>query len=267
MLAAERQRAIVTFLQTEQVATVADLSQRLSVSANTIRRDLHALERSGRVTVVHGGVLSNEIRETEIPFPKRQVSGVNEKKLIGQRAAQLIADGDAIILDAGTTTHEIARALRCRADLTVVTNALNVAQELAECAGIVTVVCGGIVRGRSNCLIGETAERAIGGWHVATAFISVGGVHLDAGLTNPNPFEAPIKQAMIRAATRVVLVATSDKFGRRSLAPFAPLSVVHTIVTDDGLPAEMGEAIRERGIELIIAGAGYDDRLAAQEQL
>jgi len=259
VLAAERQRAIVGFLQTQQVATVADLSQRFSVSANTIRRDLHALAENRLVTVVHGGALSNEIKETEIPFPKRQVSAVTEKQLIGQRAAQLVNDGDAIILDAGTTTHEIACALRCRGDLTVITNAINIAQVLAECSGIVTVVCGGVVRGRSNCLVGETAERTISGWHVAKAFISVGGVDLDVGLTNPNPFEAPIKQAMIRAAAHVILVATSDKIGRRSLAPFAPLGVVHTIVTDDGLPAEMAEAIRERGIELIIAGAGHDD--------
>lgn len=262
MLAAERQRAIASSLLAQQVVTVTDLCQRFNVSANTIRRDLRALEQSRVVTVVHGGALSNESKDTEIPFPKRQVSAVNEKMLIGTRAAQLVEDGEAIILDAGTTTHEIAKALRCRQDLTVITNAINIAQELAECPGIVTILSGGVVRAKSNCLVGQTAERTLSEWHVAKAFISVGGVDIEAGLTNPNPFEATVKQAMIKAARQVILVATSDKFGYRSLAPFAPITAVHTIVTDDKLPADIAASIRRLGIELIIAGAEDNDRLA-----
>ena len=255
MLAAERQRAIVASLQAQQVVTVADLCQRFAVSANTIRRDLRALEQSRVVTVVHGGALSNESKDTEIPFPKRQASAVNEKMRIGARAAQLVEDGEAIILDAGTTTHEIAKALRCRQDLTVITNAINIAQELADCPGVVIILSGGVVRAKSNCLVGQTAERTLSEWHVARAFISAGGVEVESGLTNPNPFEATVKQAMIRAARQVVLVAAGDKFGRRSLAPFAPLSAVHTIVTDDSLPDDIAASIRSLGIELIIVAA------------
>jgi DeoR/GlpR family transcriptional regulator of sugar metabolism len=267
MLAAERQRAIANSLVAEQAVTVTALCQRFGVSANTIRRDLRTLERSHQATVVHGGAVINENRDTEIPFPKRQAAAVNEKTLIGERAAQMVQDGEAIILDAGTTTHFIAKALRCRQDLTVITNAINIAQELAGCPGIMTILSGGVLRAKSNCLIGQTAERTLGEWHVAKAFISAGGVELEAGLTNPNPFEVPVKQAMIRAAQKVILVATSEKFGLRSLAPFAALGSITTIITDERLPADTATSIRSLGIELIIAGAADNDRLASQEQL
>jgi DeoR/GlpR family transcriptional regulator of sugar metabolism len=259
MLAAERQRAIANTLLVEQAVTVAALCQRFSVSANTIRRDLRALEHNRLATVVHGGAVTNDSRDTEIPFPKRQTSAVREKTLIGARAAQMVQDGEAIILDAGTTTHFIAKALRCRQELTVITNAINIAQELAECPGIMTILSGGVLRAKSNCLIGQTAETTLSEWHVAKAFISAGGVELQAGLTNPNPFEVPVKQAMIRAAQQVILVATSDKFGFRSLAPFAPLRSITTIITDEGLPADVAAAIRSLGVELIITGAADDE--------
>ncbi len=263
MLAAQRQRAIVSVLRQAGHVTVADLCQRFGVSPNTVRRDLRSLERSGFVAVVYGGAVSVEPADTEIPFPNRQTSSVSEKMLIGTRAAQLVGDNEAIILDAGTTTHEIAKALRSRRDITVITNALNIAQELADCAGILTIVTGGVVRGKSNCLIGETAERTLSEWHVDKAFISTGGVDMEAGLTNPNPFEAPIKQAMIKAARQVILVATSSKFGHRSLVPFAPLTAVHTIVTDRGLAADKASHLRDMGIEIIIVGAYPNAPVAA----
>ena len=267
MFAAERQRAIASVLLVEQAVSVGDLCQRFSVSANTIRRDLRALEQSRQATVVHGGAIRNENRDTEIPFPKRQTSSVTEKTMIGTRAAQMVQDGEAIILDAGTTTHFIAQALRRRQDLTVITNAINIAQELAESPGVVTILSGGVLRAKSNCLIGQTAERTLSEWHVAKAFISAGGVELEAGLTNPNPFEVPVKQAMIRAARQVILVATSDKFGFRSLAPFAALRSITTIITDEGLPSDVAAAVRSLGIELIITGAADGDQLASKEQL
>ncbi len=271
MLAAERQRAIVATLRQHGSVSVADLCDHFAVSSNTVRRDLRALEQSRLVTIVHGGAVSNEVKDTEIPFPTRQVSAVNEKMLIGTRAAMLVGDKEAIILDAGTTTHEIAKALRHRQDLTVITNSLNIAQELTDHSGCVTIVSGGVARATSNCLVGALAERALSEWHVAKAFISAGGVDLDAGLTNPNPFEVPIKQTMIKAARQVILVATSDKFGYRSLAPFAPLRAVHTIVTDDKLTAEMAASIRRLGIELVIVDTEAqwqrnEYELAAQEQ-
>lgn len=263
MLAAERQRAILGAIHQHGRVTVADLRERFGVSANTIRRDLRTLDQSRLLTVVHGGALAVATVDAEIPFPNRQTSDIDEKMLIGQRAAELVSESQCIILDAGTTTHEVARALRSHQDLTVVTNALNIAQELADCPGIMTMVSGGVVRGKSNCLVGPLAEQTISQWHVDTAFISAGGVDLEAGLTNPNPFEAPIKQAMIAAARQVILVATSEKFGRRSLAPFAPLAAVHTIVTDSRLADETALRLRNMGIELVIAGGHDDAGLAA----
>jgi DeoR/GlpR family transcriptional regulator of sugar metabolism len=254
MLAAERQRVILNLIRQQGRVTVTELGERFIVSPNTIRRDLQSLQKSGLVTVVHGGALYSENNDSEIPFPKRQVSEVNQKNLIGARAAQLIGENEAIILDAGTTTQGIARVLHSRQDLTVLTNALNIALELEDSPGIVTILAGGVIRAKSNCLIGTIAERTFSEWHVNKAFLSAGGIDLEIGLTNPNPFEVPIKQAMIKAAQQVILVAGSEKFGRCSLVPFAPLAAIHTIVTDNQINSEIAAKIRDLGIDLIIVG-------------
>jgi DeoR family transcriptional regulator, fructose operon transcriptional repressor len=265
MLAAERQRIILNLLRQAGRVTVTELCARFKVSPNTVRRDLRLLQESCSIAVVHGGALINENGDSEIPFPNRQASAVNQKTRIGIRAAQLIGENEAIILDAGTTTHAVAKALSTRRDLTVITNALNIAQELADSPGIMTIVAGGVVRSKSNCLVGAMVERTLAEWHASKVFLSAGGVDLQVGLTNPNPFEVPIKQAMIKAAQQVILVASSDKFGRRSLVPFAPLQAVQIIVTDNELAPEMAASIRELGIELIIAEENPVNELAVQK--
>jgi DeoR/GlpR family transcriptional regulator of sugar metabolism len=263
MLGAERQRFILNLLRENGRVTVTELSVRLGVTPNTVRRDLRLLQESFAIAIVHGGALIKENNDSDSPRPNRPACASRQEPHIGMCAAKLVGENEAIILDAGTTTLAVAKALRSRRDLTVITNALDIAQELADCPGIMTIVSGGIIRSQSNGLVGSMVERTLAEWHPSKVFLSAGGVDLAAGLTNTNPFEVPIKQAMLHAAQHILLVVSSDKFGCRSLVPFAPLQAVQTIITDNGISAEMAAGIRELGIELVIADELTPNELAS----
>jgi len=234
MLEAERHQTIIKEIKENGVVRVSDLSRLFDVSQNTIRRDLQKLEEEGLIRRTHGGaILKDFYDDVSPPFTIRETKFKDEKQRIGQKAAEFIQEGETIILDAGTTVAQVAKNINNKRDLTVITNAVNVALELSHHRGIVTILTGGIIMETINCLVGYPAEEFLSKVHVDKAFLAAGGVTVKEGLTNPNPFEVPAKKAMIKAAEEVILLVAHNKIGNIALAPIAPIEAVHKIITDN----------------------------------
>ncbi|MBI2914740.1 MAG: DeoR/GlpR transcriptional regulator [Firmicutes bacterium] len=254
MLAAERQKSILKLLENTGSVEVSDLSRHYQVSVMTIRRDLASLEAQGQVTRTHGGAVLNRSTTFELSYNAKQDLRAGEKRRIGERAALLVRDGDTVILDAGTTTLEIAKRLDRRRNLTVVTNSLPIASELAGSRNIALIITGGLLRETSLSLVGPLAQQAVAALNADLAFIGVDGISAERGISTPDMVEAQTKRAMISAASRVVVVADQSKFGSVALATIAPIASVDVIVTDGALPADFAKALAESGAEVMYTG-------------
>lgn len=251
-----RQQRIAALVAEQGFVRVRELSERFGVSAVTLRNDLDQLERRGELRRVHGGATSG-LALGEPTFEEASESGAGEKAAIGRAAAALVRPGEALILDVGTTTTAVARALVERTDLhdvTVFTNGLTIALELERAAAITVVVTGGTLRPRQHSLVNPLATTVIEQIRAGTVFLGCNGFDLDAGVTNINLPEAEVKRAMARAARRRVVVADSRKLGEVALAPVCPVDDVDVLVTDAGAPAAFLQALRTRGVDVVVAG-------------
>lgn len=253
MLAEERRLRILDVLNESEngIVSVAKLSELLGVSSMTIRRDLDWLEEKALAKRVHGGVMAYQSVVSERSFAERDGQFSQEKQIIGRLAAQLIHDGERIILDAGTTTQQVARNLMGKRDLTVVTNALPVAEELCQFPQVSTILLGGILKRKERCTVGPMVVTELARLSVDKLFLSAAGFTVDKGATDPDLWETEVKQAMIRAAQEVILVADSSKWGVVTLVRITPLRAVHRLITDDGLPISAIEAIEAEGVKVI----------------
>lgn len=250
---AERLQRIVDILEERGTIAVHFLAQRLGVTEQTIRRDLTRLEGEGRVVRSHGGVALSLPKVAESPFATRLGEAAEQKRRIGVVAAALIKPGDCVILDAGTTTLAIARALGAPEGLKLITNGLPVASELAPRLGRNVIVAGGEVRGSTLSTVGAMARESFALLHAHKLFLACGGIHPERGLTNSNIEEAEVKQAMIAAADEVYAVAHGAKVSQVLLYSFAPLTAVKALITTDDAPSDVLDAIRKRGTEVILA--------------
>jgi len=224
----------------------------LGVTDETIRRDLARLADQGVVRRAHGGAVA--IRpgdETDTSFRLREHE--REKVAIGRRAMELVSDGTSIILDSGTTTLCLARALRARQDLVVVTTAVTNALELVGNPRTTVVMTGGVIRPTTFGASGQLAAATLRGLHVDQTFLAIHSVSAEGGLTYPLFEEVDAKRAMIEAASEVILLADHSKFGRQALVRVAPITAVHRIITTPGVDADELAAIRDLGIEVIVA--------------
>jgi DeoR/GlpR family transcriptional regulator of sugar metabolism len=223
----------------------------------TIRRDLRDMDREGVLRRVHGGTVSNLGRSYEPAYRLRSTRNAEKKQAIGHRAAELIVDGDSIALDVGTTTLEIAGALHGKHNLTLITASLPIANEvianLSLTSDVRLILTGGIVRAGELSMTGHIAAQTYSDFHVDKAFIGVGGLSLEDGLTEYNLEDALVKKIMIQNAQQRIVVADSSKFGRTTFTSVAQLSMVNTIVTDEEIPKEIHTALQEMGIEVLIA--------------
>jgi DeoR family transcriptional regulator, fructose operon transcriptional repressor len=253
MLPDERRYALVNLLRQQDngAASVAQLAELFCVSKMTIRRDLAWLEARSRIQRVHGGAIAITNDESEKSFIERTVEHSRQKASIGAVAASLIEDGDRIILDAGTTTREVARHLATRRDLTVITNALPVAQELARIPGVHVIILGGALKPEELCTVGPMVTRELARLSVDKLFLSAAGFDPRKGLTDPDIQEADVKEAMIMAADRVFLVADSSKWGQVALARIAPLHTVEALITDEELAADARAVLETAGVGVI----------------
>lgn len=248
---AQRREQIVASLEEHGEVEVAELAGRLEVSEMTIRRDLEQLEHEGRCRRVHGGAVTAAIRGYEEPFSVRRTQNLDAKRRIGKAAAELVAAGETLLLDIGTTTLQVAEALRSRSNITVITPSLDIAVLLADERGIRSICLGGHVRAGEHSTVGSLTERSLQDFHVDVCILSAGGVSVAEGITEYHAEGAEIKRAMIRRAQRVVVVADESKLGAVTFAVVAPLSVVDTLVTSSRGGNEHLSAIRNAGIHVI----------------
>lgn len=252
MNAHERQKIILQLISEKGAVTVADLCRQFGVSDMTIRRDLSTLEQSSLLRRIHGGAVSARGRSYEPPVLTRIHEAPEAKRAIGKLAATLVHEGNSLAIDIGTTTLEMARNLTRLRDITVVTNSLPIANVLIDQPGIRLIVCGGIVRPGEHSLIGPVAEYSFSRFYVDKAFIGIGGVDIEAGLTEYNLEDAEIKRHMINNSQRCILLTDSRKFGLKTFASVAPLSVVDEVVTDDGLDPAYHDRLVKLGITVHI---------------
>lgn len=253
----ERKQRILTALDRTPTVRVADLSRALRVSTACIRRDLAELERVGLLRRTHGGAVTPRLAALEPTVAEKEDRFQREKAAIAGLAVGLIAEGDTIFLDAGTTTRQIARELLHRRGLTVVTNALNIAWELAASDHEV-VLTGGQLRRGILSQVGPLAEQAIASLHVDKLFLAANGVDVEKGITTPSLIEAQAKRTMVARATRVILVADHTKFGRVMFGRICGIDQVHDVISDDRLPLSAVDAIAQLGAKVHLAAADAD---------
>jgi DeoR/GlpR family transcriptional regulator of sugar metabolism len=256
MLPDERHRTILEVVSSEGKITVGDICDLFDVSEMTARRDLRILDRQGFLRRVHGGAVSSLGRSYEPPYNMRITQATEAKQAIGRKAADLVYDGDSIALDVGTTTLEIARALQGKRNLTILTASLTIANEIAAQFSLGTdvrlIMTGGIVRPREFSMIGHIAENTYREFHVDKAFIGVGGLSLEEGLTEYNLEDALVKRALLKSAHEKIVVAEGAKIGRITFAAIGPLSAIQTIITDNSAPKDIVAAFVENGINVEI---------------
>jgi len=254
LLAEERRRKILMLLETEGRVTVNDLVRRFDVSTVTMRADLDILAENGALVRSHGGAVRrlDPVQDYSVAF--KETMHHAEKVRIGQAAAGLLKPNQTIILDSGTTTLQVARHIKQQKlkGLTVVTNALNIANELVDAPNVSLIMLGGILRQVSNSFVGPQAERMLAALHADHLFLGVDGLDLEVGPTTPDILEAELNSLMIAVSTEVTIVADSSKIGRRSLSTIGSLSAIHRLITDDRIAPEAAQAIQARGLELIV---------------
>lgn len=251
-LPSERRQSIVSEIIRRHTVTITELARQFGVSEMTIRRDLHELEKTGLIESVHGGAKSASLSPFELSYAQREMMESEAKRAIGQAAAGLVEQDDVIALDGSTTTLQVARNLVDRGGLTVYTNGIKVATELAHRPGIRIILTGGELY-HSVSLVGLFARSIFEKIRVDKLFLSVTGITEDLGLSGPSDVDADVKAAMIAAATQVILVADYSKFGRKSYVRVAPLDAVHVVVTDDRCPAEFLRLLEAMSIRTIVA--------------
>ena len=244
---------ILDWLKEEGSVRVRDLSAAFAVSEATIRQDLEKLETDGHVTRQHGGAFLRTVTKQVETLSLQHMENMDKKRKIGVRAASLVGDGETIILDAGSTTTEVAHNLIGRSSLTVITNALNIALMLGAAPGYAVHMPGGQFKAPTLSLSGDKAADYFQDVYAGKLFLATAGVALDSGLTYPSFADLQLKQAMIRAASHVYLVADSTKINRSSFTRLGTLDVINSFITDDGIRDEDVKAFEARGIEVIIA--------------
>ena len=255
LLVEERRRSILDLLDEARRVTVRELADIFSVSAVTIRADLEALAQMGALVRSHGGAVKPLSPAPDLPISFKERLRHSEKERIGETAASFIRDGETVIFDSGTTTAAVAKrvaGLRLNS-LTVITNALNIALELAPLPYVRIIMLGGFLRGAALSMVGPHAEQALSNLNADRMFLGVDGIDPEVGFSTPDVLEAQLSALMIRVSREVIAVADSTKFMQRSLSVIGKLDSVHKLVTDNGIPQKMLHALKTAGVEVIIA--------------
>jgi DeoR family transcriptional regulator of aga operon len=247
-----RRARILEELQGEGKVDVIVLSRVFGVSEVTIRNDLSHLEQKGLLIRTRGGALKQELVGADLALSEKRRRHLKEKQKIGKKAAELIQDGDTVILDSGTTTMEIVHNLTSHSDLTIFTTALNIAASLANHSNCKVIMLGGLMREKSLSLVGAQAEENLKNYSCDKLFLGVDGIESGYGLSTPNMEEAHLNRIMIDVVKEVFLVTDSSKFLRRSFAFISSLEKIDTIITDEGIPEPEFKAITDLGINIII---------------
>lgn len=253
MYAEERQRWIVEQARADGRVEVAALAEELSVTTETIRRDLTTLERHALLRRVHGGAIPIERLGFEPALAARVGVLAAEKERIARLALGELPEEGAILLDAGTTTARLADALPTDRELVVLTNSLPIAMSLSVRPNLTVLLLGGKVRGRTQAAVDAWALQALADSYVDVAFVGTNGISLERGLTTPDTTESAVKRAMIRAARRSVVLADHTKVGQDHLSRFAALDEIDRLITDSDLDGLVADELRASGLTVLLA--------------
>jgi len=257
VFARERQEHIVRTVEQDGRVRVSDMATRFQVSAVTIRKDLLGLESEGRLIRTHGGAIAIDRSRPELAFEIRERLQADEKLVIGAAGAALVHDGESIVLDASTTALSVARQLKARggwSQLTVITNGLRIASELAGHPGVVVLMLGGRVRWEALSVVGQLGDGLFSRINVQKAFLGAAGFTPESGLADATDEEAQIKRSMVKAAREVIAIVDHTKWERAAFATFCPTDQIDVVLTDRGAPAAMVEALTARGVDVRIVG-------------
>lgn len=248
----QRRQQIVEQLLQHGSVHVSELVERHRVSAVTIRADLNHLEAQGLATRSHGGARLLRAPPQEHGIHEKDAINLPLKEAIGARAAQLVQPGDNIVIDSGSTTMLLARHLRAQRDVTVMTNGLNIAWELASAPGVTLRLTGGLLHQPSLSLHGIQAESSLQSYSFDTLFLGVDGLDLQFGATTHHEPEASLNHRMVERSRRIVVLTDSSKFGKVSLHRIARLGDIHAVITDAGISADYREGLQKLGVELLV---------------
>lgn len=249
MLVGQRRNRIIELLKENYSISVADLCEILEASEATIRRDLSILESSGKLERTHGGAIYNESNRINIEdvLSSREGKFLNEKQLIAKKAFDLLENHDTIVLDAGTTTYELAYLIgQSDLHLTIVTNSMIVFKELAKNPNVELIILGGKVRTNTLASVGSAAVELMQRLFVDKAFLGTNGISLNEGFTTTDMDEAGIKRAMIQSSKQRIILADNSKFNKVYINQFAPVSMIDVIVTDNQTKKELLNEFIER---------------------
>lgn len=253
MYAEERQQEILRRARADGRVDVVRLAEDLSVTSETVRRDLTVLERAGVIRRVHGGAIPIERLGFEPAVAARDAVLTAEKERIAKAAVAELPEGGAIIIDAGTTTGRLVEALPPDYEITVVVNSPQLATTLAIRQNVTVIMLGGRVRGRTLATVDDMALQPLSQLRVDAAFMATNGLSIEHGLTTPDPSEASVKRAMIQAARRTVVLADHTKVGVDHLARFGSVSDVDLLITDTGLDDVVAEDLEQAGMRVLRA--------------
>lgn len=253
LLGEARRARILEWLQEEGSARVRTLSEAFDVSEVTVRQDLETLESQGHIVREHGGAFLKSLPMQVRSMALQNAGHMDAKRQIGMAAAAMVEDGASIILDAGSTTTEVAAALAGRRDVTVITNALNIALMLGAQPGFDVHLTGGHFKAPTLSVSGDRSAEYLRGIYVDRLFLATGALDREAGLTYPALSDIPVKRAMIEAAGEVVLVADASKIGQRSFTALGGIDMVDVLVTDASIRDEDRRAIEGAGVRVVAA--------------
>ena len=251
-LTIERRAKIIEEIEQNGNVQVHLLSKMFRVSPVTIRNDLSHLEQKNLLIRTRGGAIRPQQVAIDYKLNLKAKKHFPEKQAIGKKAAELINEGETIILDSGTTTFEVAKNLGEFNDLTIITNALNVAGALIDFTNIKVIVPGGTLRRNSLSLIGAIAEQSIQDYYCDKLFIGVDGIDTEHGISTPNAEEAHLNKLMIKNSKEVIVVTDSSKFLKRSFVVISGIEDVDTIITDNGIPDEEYKKLVTMGKNVVL---------------
>nr|WP_282205888.1 DeoR/GlpR family DNA-binding transcription regulator [Kitasatospora fiedleri] len=271
MFAAERRQLILEMVRANGAVSLRELARVVQTSEVTVRRDVRALESEGLLDRRHGGAVLPGGFSRDPGYPQKTHLATAEKSAIADLAADLVEEGDAIVVGAGTTTQELARRLARVPGLTVVTNSLLVAQALAHANRVEVVMTGGTLRGSNYALVGSGAEQSLAGLRVTKAFISGSGLTAERGLSTANMLSASVDRALVQAANEVIVLADHTKLGADSMFQTVATEAITRLVTDErtlleDLTSREQHALADCGVQVSVASLGLTAETAGHQQ-
>lgn len=250
MLAAERRQMMISMVHADKRVLVSELSDKFNVTEETIRRDLEKLEKEGIVTRTYGGAILNSHTNEDLPFTTRNATNSEIKQQIASKALDLIHDGDTLMMDPSSTSYELMKLLHQRKNLTVITSSIHILHEFLN-SGIQIISTGGTLRPRSMSLVGTNAEEIVKKYNVDKVVMSCKALFLGKGVMDSNEPECELKKAMLRQASKVLLLADHSKFNKTAFVKLMEFDEIDALITDrEPEPAWM-DMLKEKEIEVV----------------